>query len=188
DRCHREDSRRTDEPAGWGHSPACDRTVDATDNALRRRVSPGGRGRCNRVSRQALREGPLRSKVLLERSRSGSLAQGLDGFFQFFGCSESDFLAGPNLNRLAGRRVAPHAGGSFSNLQYAEPRNSDSFTLLQMLGDQTDEVVQEFAPRAFRQLVFFGQACAELGERNRNVVCHVIPLDTRINPRCWEEI
>ena len=85
-------------------------------------------------------------------------------------------------------RSAPHASGSFSNLQYAEPRNSDSFALLQVLGDQTDEVVQEFAPRAFRQLVFFGQACGELGERNRNCVCHVIPLDTRINPRCWEEI
>ena len=131
------------------------------------------------------REGPLRSalQVLLERSRSGSLTQGLDGFFQFFGCSESDFLAGPNLNCLAGRRIAPHASGSLSNLQYAEPSNSDSFTLLQMLGDQTDEVVQEFAPRAFRQLVFFGQACGELGERNRNVVCHAIPLVARINAR-----
>src|SRR5262249_58178456 len=100
---------------------------------------------------QALREGLLRSavQVLLERSRSGSLTQGLDGFFQFFGCSESDFLAGPNLNCLAGRRVAPHASGSFSNLQYAQPRNSDSFAFLQVLGDQTDEVVQEFASRAW---------------------------------------
>ena len=59
--------------------------------------------------------------------------------------------------------VAPHASGSFSNLQYAEPRNSDSFAFLQVLSDQSDKVVQEFASRAFRQLVFFGQACSEFG-------------------------
>ena len=47
-------------------------------------------------------------------------------------------------------------------MQYAELRNSDSFAFLQVLGDQTDEVVQEFASRAFRQLVLFGQACGEL--------------------------
>ena len=93
--------------------------------------------------------GPAALQVLLERSRSGSRAQELDGFFQFFGCSESDFLAGPNLNCLAGRRVSAHASSSFSNLQDAEPRNSDSFALLQMLGDQTDEVVQEFASWRF---------------------------------------
>src|SRR6516225_10162693 len=125
---------------------------------------PGTKGRSAEIGLQ----------VLLERYRSRSLTQGLDGFFQFFGCSESDFLAGPNLNCLAGRRVAPHASGSLSNLQYAEPRNSDSFAFLQVLGDQTDEVVQEFASRAFRQLMFFGQARGELGERNRDVVCHVI--------------
>src|SRR6516225_11973665 len=124
---------------------------------------PGTKGRSAEIGLQ----------VLLERSRSGSLTQGLDGFFQFFGCSESDFLAGRNLNRLAGRRVAPHASGSFSNLQYAESCNSDSFAFLQVLGDQTDEVVQELAPRAFRQLVLFSQACGELGERNRNLVSHL---------------
>ena len=127
-------------------------------------------------------------QVLLERSRSGSLTQELDGFFQFFGCSESDFLAGPNLNCLAGRRVAPHASASFSNLQYAEPRNSDSFTLLQMLGDQTDEVVEEFASRAFCQLMLFGQARGELGQRNGNFIRHGIPLGARIARRCSEEI
>jgi hypothetical protein len=72
-------------------------------------------------------------------------------------------LLGPNLNCLAGRRVSPHAGGSLSNLPDAEPSNSDSFAFLQMLGDQTDEVVQEFASCAFRQFVLFGQACGELG-------------------------
>src|SRR6516164_3052839 len=39
--------------------------------------------------------------------------------------------------------------------------------------NQTDEVVQELAPRAFRQLVLFSQACGELGERNRNLVSHL---------------
>ena len=36
----REDSRRDDEPAGWHDSAASDRAFDATDNALRWRVSP----------------------------------------------------------------------------------------------------------------------------------------------------
>ena len=66
--------------------------------------------------------------------------------------------------------------------------NSDSFALLQVLGDQTDEIVQKFASRAFGQLVLFGQACRELVERNRNCTCHAIPLDTRISARCLEEI
>ena len=33
---------------------------------------------------------------------------------------------------------------------------------LQMLGHQSDKVVEEFAPRPFCQLVLFGQACGEL--------------------------
>jgi hypothetical protein len=39
-----------------------------------------------------------------------------------------------------------------------------------MFGDQSDEVVEEFAPRPIRQLVLFGQACGELVKRNRNIV------------------
>ena len=88
---------------------------------------------------------------------------------------KSDFLAGLDLNRLAGRRIAPHASRPLSNLQDPEPRNSDSFALLQMLGDQSDKVVEEFAPRPFCQLVLFGQACGELGKRNRNLVGHLFP-------------
>jgi hypothetical protein len=44
-----------------------------------------------------------------------------------------------------------------------------------VLGDQTNEVVQEFASRAFRQLVLFGQACGELVERNRTVPAMLSP-------------
>jgi hypothetical protein len=45
-----------------------------------------------------------------------------------------------------------------------------------MLGDQSDQVVKEFALRPFRQLVLFGQACGELGKRNRKLVSHLFPL------------
>ena len=38
DACDREDSRRNDKPAGWRDPPATDRTPDAWENALRRRV------------------------------------------------------------------------------------------------------------------------------------------------------
>ena len=84
------------------------------------------------------------------------VSQRLNCCFQFLGRAKSDLLAGFDLNRLAGRRIAPHASGSFSYLQDAKPRNSYSFALLQMFGDQGDEIVDEFAPRPFRQLVLLG--------------------------------
>jgi hypothetical protein len=40
---------------------------------------------------------------------------------------KSDFLAGLDLNRLAGRRIAPHASGSFAYLPNVKPGNSYSF-------------------------------------------------------------
>jgi len=95
---------------------------------------------------------------------------------QILGRPECDFLACFDLDDLAGRRIAPHASGSFSYLQDAKPGNSYSFALLQMLGDQSDQVVKEFALRPFRQLVLFGQACGELGKRNRKLVSHLFPL------------
>ena len=108
--------------------------------------------------------------------------------FNSLDARKATFLLAPILIASPVAGLRPHASGSLSNLQYAEPSNSDSFAFLQVLGDQTDEVVQEFASRAFRQLMFFGQARGELGERNRNCACHAIPLDTRINVRCREEI
>ena len=85
------------------------------------------------------------------------------------------------VSPVAGLR--PMRAGRFVTCNMPSPTIRNSFAFLQVLGDQTDEVVQEFASRAFRQLVFFGQACGELGERNRNVVCHAIPLGARINAR-----
>ena len=96
-------------------------------------------------------------KVLLDALR---VSQRLNCCFQFLGRPKSDFLAGLDLNRLAGRRIAPHASGSFSYLQDAKPGNSYSFALLQMLGDQSDKVVEEFAPRPFCQLVLLAKLTA----------------------------
>ena len=101
------------------------------------------------LARAALNRGPrpdIGPQVLLDPLR---VSQRLNCCFQFLGRPKSDFLAGLNLNRLAGCRIAPHASAPFSNLQYAEPRNSDSFAFLQVLGDLTDEVVQEFASPRF---------------------------------------
>ena len=112
------------------------------------------------LARAALNRGPpsdIGPQVLLDPLR---VSQRLNCCFQFLGRPKSDFLAGLDLNRLAGRRIEPHASGSFSDLQDAKPGNSYSFALLQMLGDQSDKVVEEFAPRPFCQLVLFGQACA----------------------------
>jgi hypothetical protein len=48
----------------------------------------------------------------------------------------------------------------------------------QVLGDQTDEVVQEFASRAFRQLMLFSQTCGELVE----IIAKLATIIAKLNP------
>src|SRR3990167_10994876 len=67
----------------------------------------------------------------------------LHRLFQFLGSAESDLLAGLDLDRLAGRGVAAHAGGALAHLQDAEPGKADAVALLEVLGNKVDHVVEE---------------------------------------------
>jgi hypothetical protein len=57
---------------------------------------------------------------------------------QHLGRPERDFLACFDLDRFSGCGIAPHASCALSNLQDAKTRNTDSFALLEMLGDKAD--------------------------------------------------
>ena len=63
----------------------------------------------------------------------------LNSHLQVLGRPECDFLAGLDLDGFAGGRIAPHTGGALPDLQDAQPGNADSFTLLEMLGDGTED-------------------------------------------------
>src|SRR5437868_4420864 len=58
-----------------------------------------------------------------------------DCFLEFLGRAEGDFLAGFNLDRLAGGRIAAHTRGALTHHQNAEAADADAVALLQMLSD-----------------------------------------------------
>src|SRR5262245_19539166 len=62
----------------------------------------------------------------------------LDGLFQFLRGAEGDLLTRLDLDRLAGRGIAAHAGGALANLEDAEAADADAVALFQVLHDEID--------------------------------------------------
>jgi hypothetical protein len=54
----------------------------------------------------------------------------LDGFFQVLRRAEGDLLAGLDLDGLASRRVAAHAGGTLADLQDTQAGDADALAFL----------------------------------------------------------
>src|SRR4249919_65444 len=50
----------------------------------------------------------------------------LDRLFEFLGGAEGHLLAGLDLDRFAGCRITPHAGGALAHHQDAEAANADA--------------------------------------------------------------
>jgi hypothetical protein len=69
---------------------------------------------------------------------------------QFLARPERDFLARLDLDRLAGCGITSHARGALPYLQDTKTRNADALPLFQMLGDQTDEIMEKNVPHPFR--------------------------------------
>src|SRR5436190_9922036 len=67
---------------------------------------------------------------------------GSDRLFQFLGRTEGDLLARLDLNRLARCRVAPHARSAFAHYEDAKPADANAVALLEMLGQQTDQIAE----------------------------------------------
>src|ERR1700744_105455 len=65
-----------------------------------------------------------------------------DGFLEFLGGAEGDLLRSLDVDCFAGGGVAAHAGCTLADLQDAEADDADALTLLQVLGDPHDHVIQ----------------------------------------------
>src|SRR6185312_314960 len=100
---------------------------------------------------------PVRGGAL----HSGKLERS-DRHLEFFGGAEGDLFARLDLDRLAGRGVAAHAGGAPAHLQDAEPGNLDPLALLEVLGDQTDEVFEHLLTLLLGHLVLLGQRVCQM--------------------------
>src|SRR5215813_10986545 len=92
--------------------------------------------------------------------------QPLNGFLQFLGDAEGDLLARLDLDRLAGGRVAAHAGGALSHLENAEPADANAVSLLQVLGDQADEIAEDCLGLLLRHLMIFRELRRQVPHRD----------------------
>jgi len=88
---------------------------------------------------------------------------------QFLGCSECDFFARFDLDRLTRCRIAAHTSCALSDLQDTKTRDPDALTLLEMLCDQSDEIADESLARTFRHLMLFGHSRRKMFERDGTV-------------------
>src|SRR5690606_13133392 len=95
----------------------------------------------------------------------------LDGFLEFLGRAESDFLAGLDLDLFAGRRVTAHARRTLADLQNPETADADLVTFLEMLRQQTHEVGEDFARDLLRELMLVGERRRQMLQRdNRRLI------------------
>src|SRR5882724_6900121 len=98
----------------------------------------------------------------LIRSSPEGEARKLDGFLEFLGGAERHLLAGLDLDRLAGGRVAAHAGGALADLEDAEADQADAVALLEVLDDQADDVVEDAFGILLRHFAAVGQLGGEV--------------------------
>src|SRR6185312_147584 len=96
----------------------------------------------------------------------------LDRFLQFLGGSEGDLLARLDLDRLARRRVAAHAGGALTDLQNAESDHADALAFFQVADDRVDHVRQKRFRLLLRHVVALRQFGGDMLQRDsRNFRC-----------------
>src|SRR4051812_28598960 len=86
----------------------------------------------------------------------------LPRLFEFLGGAEGDLLAGLDLDRFAGRRIAPHAGCTLAHHQDAEAADADAVALLEVFGHQADQVAEDRLSLLFRHLMGFREICGEM--------------------------
>jgi hypothetical protein len=85
---------------------------------------------------------------------------------QLLGGTECDFLACLDLDRFSGRGIAPHASCAFPDLQDAKTRNADSLALLEMFGNEANQIAKESFTGPFRHLMLFGQGRRKMLKRD----------------------
>src|SRR6185436_12892483 len=86
----------------------------------------------------------------------------LHRLFEFLGGAERDLLAGLDLDRFAGGRIAPHAGCTLAHHEDAEAADANAVALLQVFGHQADQVAEDRLSLLFRHLMGFREICGEM--------------------------
>src|SRR6185369_13294232 len=94
-----------------------------------------------------------------------------DGFLEFLGGAESNFLARLDLDRFAGGRVAARAGGALADLEDAEADDADALALLQVPGDLADQIGQDRLGGLLRQFMVIRQSRREVLQRDGGGGC-----------------
>src|SRR5262249_20659314 len=87
-----------------------------------------------------------------------------DRFLQLLGGAEGNLLARLDLDRFAGRGIAAHARRTLANLKHTEADEANAITLLQMLGDEVDEITEDGFGLLLRHFMVLGQRCGEVLE------------------------
>src|SRR5271170_2074951 len=94
-----------------------------------------------------------------------------DRFLEFLGGPEGDLLARLDLDRLAGRGVAAHAGGALAHLKDPQAANADAVALLEVLDHHADEIVEDEFGLFLRHLVADGEGSREMLQRDCSLCC-----------------
>src|SRR5665213_569685 len=100
--------------------------------------------------------------VLSRRGFASMKNRRSDRHLQFLGGAEGDLLARLDLDRLAGRRIAAHAGGALAHLENAEPGDLDPLAFFQVLGDKADEIFEHLLTLLLGHLVLLGQGVGQM--------------------------
>ena len=90
---------------------------------------------------------------------------------KFLSRTKCHLLACFDLDRFAGCRIPPHSSWTLPDLQDAKTSNPNSFALLEMLGDETNKIVEQRLPLLFCQLMLLGQAGREMLESDWTIGC-----------------
>jgi hypothetical protein len=85
-----------------------------------------------------------------------------DRELQFFCGPEGDLLAGLDLDGLAGRGVASHAGCTLPDLENPQTGDANPLTFLQVLGDQAHEIAEQSLATFLGQFVLSSQGRGEV--------------------------
>src|SRR5690606_38224282 len=85
-----------------------------------------------------------------------------DRFLEFLGGAEGNLLRRLDLDLLAGRRVAAHAGGALTHLKDTEPANANALAFLEALDHQADHVAEDSLGSLLRHIVVLRQFGGEM--------------------------
>ena len=94
--------------------------------------------------------------------RDLALARRSGRHLECLGGAEGYLFAGLDLDRLTGHRIAAHAGSAITHHQNSEPGDLHALALLQVLGDQADQVFQHFPTLLLCEVMLLRQRIGEM--------------------------